>query len=508
MLGSVLLSHNFYVLGFKSKGSVIVENHGTFDYEYDIVDGNSNGVSLYGFSEHEAEKMFRCKHDCPYPDYEKFYNYYGQLDYGDLWIQAAFGGRSTNFGDTKFDRGNVDFSLLSWTARAGEYEFERLLFVVTSQINQYLLFHGATDSTDSFQFFWLEAIQRATVYLNVFIQVYRTMQEFAIEHCRAGVPTEVGHWNDPVTNWDNAVAIYTGSLEGTEGTGNGHLLYTLADETCAAFKTCGEKRKSTSGTSSVNLEIFSHFQDGQGFLESGECEFAQGKKDRIIQLMTVPLIQGTIRSAYILENESVDDDQQKGAAIAFAAAILPDVHFCSPDDAMVIYDQLRISRTDKVKFLDVKLAFERNYECLGVTCADIGGYYDSKKGRYFKNAEPCGSRKNRGGGGRSTNRNGSKLASSFWRVAGMLGVLVVVGAAFHSRERILDIVANSRGIARIIDRVGGNNEYELGDSSRYSRLVPETDYQNLSDSGRYSQNLGDSGRFSQSLGGAAGGGMM
>ena len=53
MLGSVLLSHNFYVLGFKSKGSVIVENHGTFDYEYDIVDGNSNGVSLYGFSEHE-----------------------------------------------------------------------------------------------------------------------------------------------------------------------------------------------------------------------------------------------------------------------------------------------------------------------------------------------------------------------------------------------------------------------------------------------------------------------
>ena len=90
----------------------------------------------------------------------------------------------------------------------------------------------------------------------------------------------------------------------------------------------------------------------------------------------------------------------------------------------------------------------------------------------------------------------------------MLGVLVVVGAAFHSRERILDSVANSRGIARIIDRVGGNNEYELGDSSRYSRLVLETDYQNLGDSGRHSQNLGDSGRFRQSLGGTASGGMM
>jgi hypothetical protein len=64
--------------------------------------------------------MFHCKHDCPYPDYEKFYDYYGQLDYGDLWIEAAFEGRSTNFASVKFDRGNVDFSKLSLKARAGK----------------------------------------------------------------------------------------------------------------------------------------------------------------------------------------------------------------------------------------------------------------------------------------------------------------------------------------------------------------------------------------------------
>ena len=374
--------------------------------------------------------------------------------------------------------------------------------------------------------------------MNVFIQVYRTMQEFAIEHCRSrsvaseGTSTTedgVGQqqpWNDPVLNWDNAVAIYTGSLEGTNGTGNGHLLYTLADEMCVDFRTCStaSKRESTASgggrTAAVNVEIFSQFKEGQRFLENGECEFAQQKKDRIIQLMTVPFIQGTIKSAYILEEygskssaDTNDDDQQQqqATAAAFAAAILPDVFYCNPDDALTIYENLQIGRTNAVSFSDVKLAFERNYECLGVTCSDIGGYYNSNKGKYFKNAAPCGSRKNSsGGGGGGGGGNASKSSFLSWRVAGILCGMVVVGLAYQSRERILDVVANSRGIATIIDHVGGSgqNEYELGDSSRYSRLVPEqTEYQNLGDSGRYSQNLGDSGHFSQNLD-SGGGGMM
>ena len=111
--------HPFTEGCFKTEGSVIIENHGTFDYKYDIIKDNNNGISLYGFSEHVAEKMFKCKDKCPYPDYEKFYKYYGQLDYGDLWITAAFDAKSTSFGDTKFDRGNVDFTKLNYKARAG-----------------------------------------------------------------------------------------------------------------------------------------------------------------------------------------------------------------------------------------------------------------------------------------------------------------------------------------------------------------------------------------------------
>jgi len=55
------------------------------------------------------------------------------------------------------------------------------------------------------------------------------------------------------------------------------------------------------------------------------------------------------------------------------------VHKCSAADAKTIYDNTKIGGAS-TDFTAVKAAFERNYECLGVTCANIGGY--SKDGVY------------------------------------------------------------------------------------------------------------------------------
>jgi hypothetical protein len=45
---------------------------------------------------------------------------------------------------------------------------------------------------------------------------------------------------DSASAWDEAVAYYVGSLEGTDGKGDGVLLYDLADKQCINFRTCGE----------------------------------------------------------------------------------------------------------------------------------------------------------------------------------------------------------------------------------------------------------------------------
>jgi hypothetical protein len=37
----------------------------------------------------------------------------------------------------------------------------------------------------------------------------------------------------------------------------------------------------------------------------------------------------------------------------------------------------------------VKNAFEFTYNCLGITCASVGGLYNSAAASYYTNAEPC-----------------------------------------------------------------------------------------------------------------------
>lgn len=48
--------------------------------------------------------MYTCVPNCPFDDYRKFAMYYGEFDYADQWVMAAFDGRETDF-----DHGNADF---------------------------------------------------------------------------------------------------------------------------------------------------------------------------------------------------------------------------------------------------------------------------------------------------------------------------------------------------------------------------------------------------------------
>merc|ERR1739845_289032 len=231
--------------------------------------------------------------------------------------------------------------------------------------------------------------------------------------------------DDPVQAWDEGVAFYTGSLQGSNaGPGDGNLFYALADKRCKNFQTCGSNSDSTSGGSYVNQKIFQEFVVGQYNLLNGQCEEARKNKKNIVNLMNIPLIQGTLRYAYKTGNpptdpqKSQDMSKEDAEGAVFAASILPKIYRCNPNDAKIILNNMYLN-SDMTDFLAVKVAFEDNYECLRVTCDTVGGL--ALGDGYYPDAEPCSDfdvSKSK----LLTKANKSVIAA----VAGVAGALVVV----------------------------------------------------------------------------------
>jgi hypothetical protein len=205
--------------------------------------------------------------------------------------------------------------------------------------------------------------------------------EDAVDRCKQ----EVGY---SVDSWDQAVAFYTGFQEGPVGTdGDGVMLYALAQKLCIEFKKCGEDGNNATGRAAVNYEIFHRFEQGQTNLAASYCQEAEEHKNAIVNMMVVPLVQGTLLYTYIRESLQ-DGENSKGAAASFAASVLPLVHHCSPEDAAQIYNALQIGSAAP-NFPHVKELLERNFDCMGITCSQVGGIYNYDKSDYFENASPC-----------------------------------------------------------------------------------------------------------------------
>lgn len=104
---------------------------------------------------------------------------------------------------------------------------------------------------------------------------------------------------ESVHAWDEAWAFYAGSLEGEEvgGSGNGQMIYALAEKRCKNFGTCtGDNDGSdTSGISAVNSQLLALFNEGRDLLNDGDCSSTENVKDDIVKLMIVPLVQGMLR---------------------------------------------------------------------------------------------------------------------------------------------------------------------------------------------------------------------
>merc|ERR1711990_51254 len=248
-----------------------------------------------------------------------------------------------------------------------------------------------------------ETIGKGTVYLNVFPYVIWEMQD-AINDCKAG---RLSANADSVHAWDEAVAFYTGSLEGTTqggidetggagsgltgGYGPGELQFTLAEKRCMNFGTCTAGGSAiNTGYSQVNFDIFKLFARGRDEIllaaSSGEsaCYAITETMNEISGLMLVPFIQGVQRYLYKTV-QGTASAKEAGELFAFASAALPFIDAVDPTAADKLYDRAwKQDFTTESDFKTIKYAIEGTYSQLGVgtgqgkvTCSAVGELYDS-----------------------------------------------------------------------------------------------------------------------------------
>ena len=155
--------------------------------------------------------------------------------------------------------------------------------------------------------------------------------------------------------------------------------------------------------SQVNEELFKAgglFATGRDLLQQGHCAEVRPVVEQVVSLMTVPLVQGTLRYAYKVGNVA-DDRSAKNAAqgSTFAAAVLPMVHYCNAASATIVADHMKfglvfdtttgaLTSGTVPDFALVKAALEDTYACLGITCAHVGGLRNSSALPYA-GAEAC-----------------------------------------------------------------------------------------------------------------------
>ena len=135
----------------------------------------------------------------------------------------------------------------------------------------------------------------------------------------------------------------------------------------------------------MNTELYKLFANGRDWLQQGRCSSVRPLVNQIVSLMTVPLVQGTLRYAYKVGNVASDQSAKNAAeGSTFAAAVLPMVHNCNAKSASIVAEHMKFGLAFGADGLNptpiasvpdfalVKSALEDTYACLGITCAHVG----------------------------------------------------------------------------------------------------------------------------------------
>ena len=212
--------------------------------------------------------------------------------------------------------------------------------------------------------------------INVLWMYQVHLLEKALASCTAEEPPET------IARYlDAAFAVYVGTDEQKGTAGTGHSLYDMAEQAAAIYNT-----KSESNQALVNEYIVTLYRDLQSNFGEGDLcaddPIEASKRFRvqiykIVRQTTVSLIQKMMYHLQLRDSQKGDEAViEKDFTEIYALQIYPILSMCSIHDADAIRDLL-IQPIDKSAPVDVATVLgylQPHYDCLGVTCEDVGNY--------------------------------------------------------------------------------------------------------------------------------------
>merc|ERR1711957_713785 len=124
----------------------------------------------------------------------------------------------------------------------------------------------------------------------VFYELFDATQDCS-ENCASGKCNL-----DNVNALDEAVAFYVGGKQPSDASGKGNLFYALAQKRMANFNTGDD---GTKGDANANLDIMRQFNIMKTTQNTGKCADAVASAENIVNLMKIPVTQGTLRYGYL-----------------------------------------------------------------------------------------------------------------------------------------------------------------------------------------------------------------
>jgi len=235
-----------------------------------------------------------------------------------------------------------------------------------------------------------ESAKKINQYTTALLQMYQLMEEavqkVAQDRCISYVHKESGAeaCQEAVDIWDNAAAVQDGPNY-------------LGTKRCQNYLTCGWNYTNSVGEIAniaiANQKVLNLFQVGQSAIRTGDVVGAKGIIKLIQSAQLVAYIQGVGRYAYTIsasETPNVEGENKEYAeGGAFATGMLPQLYKCNRAAAKTVDKtfQLKAGNSFAGTIADFLAVLRSEYQCLGITCEDVGGLWDGES--YYAGAGPC-----------------------------------------------------------------------------------------------------------------------
>ena len=223
-------------------------------------------------------------------------------------------------------------------------------------------FYGDLIASDAFEMSRDLGIESAVV-INLWMFIVHTLYS-VLDSCELGRNAE--------EFLDVAFSLWVGS-EQAEGNNDGFLLYSIAERAEAQFT--GDAIDPGQSEAKANTKLINLFNEARQLVHADDyCSSEKFGNLQVIvssmhSTMTIPLIQQLIYHLHQEEHTFIE---------LYAFSIMPLIAGCNPASYNLL-KHLLVDQRFKIDDLDaVMRALENSYNCLGITCDDVGIFMNTE----------------------------------------------------------------------------------------------------------------------------------